>query len=169
MSMPTPKEQFLNAFKMETATTLKVLKAYPKDKMDLKPASKSKNARDLAWTFAMENGLAEKSLTGTMDWSKPPSAPPPAPESMDAIIGAIDQGNKKIVALVEKLGDEQMLGETVKFFVGPKTLGDIPRIQFLWMLLCDQIHHRGQFSVYLRMADGKLPSIYGPTADEPWM
>ena len=169
MSMPTPKEQFLNAFKMETATTLKVLKAYPKDKMDLKPAPKCKNARDLAWTFAMENGLAEKSLTGTMDWSKPPSAPPPAPESMDAIIGAIDQGNKKIVALVEKMGDEQMLGETVKFFVGPKTLGDIPRMQFLWMLLCDQIHHRGQFSVYLRMADGKLPSIYGPTADEPWM
>ena len=39
---------------------------------------------------------------------------------------------------------------------------------FLWMILCDQIHHRGQFSIYLRMADGKVPSIYGPTADEPW-
>ena len=53
------------------------------------------------------------------------------------------------------------------FFVAPKTLGDIPKIQFMWMVLCDQIHHRGQFSVYLRMADGKVPSIYGPTADEP--
>ncbi len=41
--------------------------------------------------------------------------------------------------------------------------------KFLWMLLCDQIHHRGQFSIYLRMAGGKVPSIYGPTADEPWM
>ena len=30
------------------------------------------------------------------------------------------------------------------------------------------VHHRGQFSVYLRMADGKVPSIYGPSADEPW-
>jgi uncharacterized damage-inducible protein DinB len=30
-------------------------------------------------------------------------------------------------------------------------------------------HHRGQLSVYLRLADGKVPSIYGPTADEPWM
>jgi uncharacterized damage-inducible protein DinB len=36
-------------------------------------------------------------------------------------------------------------------------------------MLCDQIHHRGQFSVYLRMADGKVPSIYGPSLDEPWM
>ena len=37
-----------------------------------------------------------------------------------------------------------------------------------WFLLHDQIHHRGQFSIDLRMADGKVPSIYGPTADEPW-
>ena len=29
----------------------------------------------------------------------------------------------------------------------------------------DQIHHRGQFSIYLRMAGGKVPSIYGPSAD----
>jgi uncharacterized damage-inducible protein DinB len=28
------------------------------------------------------------------------------------------------------------------------------------------IHHRGQLSVYLRMQDVKLPSMYGPTADE---
>jgi hypothetical protein len=27
----------------------------------------------------------------------------------------------------------------------------------------------GQFSICLRVADGKVPSIYGPTADEPWM
>jgi len=37
------------------------------------------------------------------------------------------------------------------------------------MILCDQIHHRGRFSIYLHMADGKVPSIYGPTADEPWV
>lgn len=33
----------------------------------------------------------------------------------------------------------------------------------------DSVHHRGQFSVYLRLAGGKVPSIYGPSADEPWM
>jgi len=42
------------------------------------------------------------------------------------------------------------------------------RMDFLWFLLMDMVHHRGQFSVYLRMADGKVPSIYGPSADEPW-
>ena len=28
------------------------------------------------------------------------------------------------------------------------------------------IHHRGQLSVYLRLRNVPLPSIYGPTADE---
>ena len=30
------------------------------------------------------------------------------------------------------------------------------------------IHHRGQLTVYLRLIDVPVPSIYGPTADEPW-
>ena len=61
------------------------------------------------------------------------------------------------------------LEENVHFMTAPKTLGPVTRMNWLWFLLHDQIHHRGQFSIYLRMAGGKLPSIYGPTADEPWM
>jgi uncharacterized damage-inducible protein DinB len=57
---------------------------------------------------------------------------------------------------------------TVQFFVAPKQVGDIPAESFLWFMLHDQIHHRGQLSVYVRMAGGKVPSIYGPSADEPW-
>jgi len=30
------------------------------------------------------------------------------------------------------------------------------------------IHHRGQLTVYLRLIDVPVPSMYGPTADEPW-
>ncbi|HYL98748.1 MAG TPA: DinB family protein [Blastocatellia bacterium] len=43
----------------------------------------------------------------------------------------------------------------------------IPLSQAMWFEMLDHIHHRGQFSVYLRMAGGKVPSIYGPTADVP--
>jgi uncharacterized damage-inducible protein DinB len=42
-------------------------------------------------------------------------------------------------------------------------------IAFLWLMLMDSIHHRGQLSVYIRPAGGKVPSIYGPSGDEPWM
>jgi uncharacterized damage-inducible protein DinB len=162
-----PREQLLDGFEREHATTMRVLRAYPTDELDLKPHAKCKTARELAWTFASEQALAEKALTTGLDWNNP-TRMPPAPATMDAIMAAIEAGHKRVVDLVKGMREDQMFG-TVKFFTAPKTLGDVPVMQFLWMLLCDQIHHRGQFSIYLRMADGKVPSIYGPTADEPWM
>ena len=69
--------------------------------------------------------------------------------------------------VVAAYSDEELL-EPIKFFSGPKTLVDVPRIDFAWLVMSDRIHHRGQWSVYLRMADAKVPSIYGPSADEPW-
>ncbi len=166
-AMPSPKQQFLDAFEREYATTMRVLRAYPTGKLDLRPHPKCKNARELAWAFVSEMGMCEKALTTGFDWSKPPAGMP-APQSFEAILGALEQGHKRAAELVRGLRDDQ-LPDTVKFFIAPKTIGDVPKIQFLWLLLSDQIHHRGQFSIYLRMADGKLPSIYGPTADEPWM
>ena len=109
----------------------------------------------------------EKAITTGFDWSAPPAAPPPVPETMDEISRAFEAAHARVVGRVRGMSDEDLRG-TVRFFVAPKTLGDIPMMEFLWFLLHDQIHHRGQFSVYLRMADGKVPSIYGPTADEPW-
>jgi uncharacterized damage-inducible protein DinB len=68
---------------------------------------------------------------------------------------------------VRKVDDAQ-LNTTVKFVTGPKQMSDLRRMDVLWFLLNDTIHHRGQFSVYLRMAGGKVPAIYGPSADEKW-
>jgi len=39
------------------------------------------------------------------------------------------------------------LDQTIKFFSGPKMMGDVRRIDFLWFMLLDEIHHRGQFSI----------------------
>ncbi|HYJ80052.1 MAG TPA: DinB family protein [Longimicrobiaceae bacterium] len=164
---PGPRQQFLDAFEREHQTTMKVLRAYPPDRMELQPHPRSSTARDLAWTFVMEQVLAEKALTTGFDWSKPPTGMPKAPQTLDEITAALEQSHQKIVQLVRDFPDEKF-SDTVQFMVGPKTLGDVPIIAFLWFLLSDQIHHRGQLSVYLRMADGKVPSIYGPTADEPW-
>jgi hypothetical protein len=171
---PTPKPaaanpgpEFLKAFAHEHATTVKVLLAYPADKLELQPHPKCKTARDLAWMLVQEQGMLQVALTLGFDWSKPMPPPPPAPAAMVDIVVALEQGFKKSVALISKMKPAEF-NETVKFPVAPKTIGDVPKIQFLWMLLSDQIHHRGQFSIYLRMADGKVPSIYGPTADEPW-
>ena len=53
--------------------------------------------------------------------------------------------------------------------MGGKPMMTMPRIACIrGMIMNHIIHHRGQFSVYLRMAGGKVPSIYGPSADEKW-
>ena len=94
--------------------------------------------------------------------------PPDPPESWDELLAALEKAHQDFRDLVASATPEQ-LHENVHFFVAPKTMGTISRIDWVWFLLSDQIHHRGQFSVYLRIAGGKVPSIYGPTADEPWL
>ncbi len=162
----SPRQQFLDTFAREHETTMRVLRAYPTDKLDLRPHAMCKNAKELAFMFAAESVMMERALTTGLDFSKPPAFPP-VPDSWDAILSAVEDGYQRIVRLVTNMQDEELY-ETLKFFVAPKTVGDVEKNQFLWMLLHDQIHHRGQFSIYLRMAGGKVPSIYGPTADEPW-
>src|SRR4051812_43085862 len=94
-----PKKQFLDTFENEYGRTLRVLRAYPKDKSELRPHPKAKNARELAFVFVAEQGLAAKGLTGGLDWSKPPQFPV-APESLDAVIAAFEKGHAQMVELL---------------------------------------------------------------------
>ncbi len=159
------KEQFLRTWETEVATTLKVLRAYPPAKGELKPHGKSRSARDLAWTFVFEGTAGASGAAGKLEF--PPKLPAP-PTQWDALVSECERAFRTMGDSVRSASDAD-LNKTVKFFVAPKKMGDVRRLDFLWLLLMDMVHHRGQFSVYLRMADGKVPSIYGPTADEPWM
>jgi uncharacterized damage-inducible protein DinB len=158
------RQHLAATWEKETETTLRVMRAYPADKLDLKPSEKSKTARQLAWLFSNELLLVQQSVEGALDFAVF-QAPPP--DDMDEIIRRFEDNRRSMLDALRNSTDEQLAG-TTKFYVGPKTMGDIPNEEFLWFLLHDQIHHRGQFSVYLRIAGGRLPSIYGPTADEPW-
>jgi uncharacterized damage-inducible protein DinB len=161
----TEKEQFIQNWEREFQTTLKVLKAYPADKLSLKPHERSRSAGELAWTLAGEETLIIGGvIKGNIDFSNMP----PSPASLHEILDTYERKHKELVAGVRKLSDGDF-EKKMKFMVAPKTMGDIRRADVCWMVLLDSVHHRGQFSVYLRMAGGKVPSIYGPTADEPWM
>jgi uncharacterized damage-inducible protein DinB len=166
--MSTAKQQFLNALDREHAITQRVLRAYPEDQLDLKPHPRSNSARDLAWTFVMERGLGlkvwnDEFAKGFSGGSKPPAPP----QRWNDLLAQLEQANTAYRNTIAAASDDD-LDAKVHFFVAPKTMGELTRLEWIWFLLHDEIHHRGQFSVYLRMAGGKLPSIYGPTADEPW-
>ena len=95
--MKTEKDKFLEQWEVEFPTTLKVLKAFPEAKHDLKPAEKSKSALELAWVFAAEEDVMVGGiLVGNIDWTAFKKAPATLHE-------AISEYEKIHKAMVEKL------------------------------------------------------------------
>lgn len=162
------KQVFLDTYDREHETTMRVLRAYPEDQLDLRPHPKSKTAREIAWIFVLERGLGTKVWNDEFANGVPSGgrAPDP-PENWSNLLAALEKAHREFRTLIASATDEE-LAEDVHFLTAPKTIGTLTRHYWIWFLLHDEIHHRGQFSVYLRMAGAKVPSIYGPTADEPW-
>jgi uncharacterized damage-inducible protein DinB len=168
MTAPTatdPRAATLVAmFRRETAITRKLLRAFPPEQADFKPHERSSTAKTIAWTFVVEARLGIYAIREGDPIGKG-FAPPP--ETWGEILDEFDARFAELESLMAS-ADAERLDAKVPFFVGPKQMGEYPTADFLWFLLHDHIHHRGQLSVYLRMVGGKVPSIYGPTADEPW-
>jgi uncharacterized damage-inducible protein DinB len=158
------KEMFLQAWEREFQTTLKVLKGYPKEKLDLKPAERSRTAKDLLWTFVVEEKVVDGVVKGQVDFMNMPK--PPA--TLGEIVSAYEATHREMGQKLKALTDQEF-NTAIPFMVAPKQMGKVRRGDILWMMLMDSVHHRGQLSVYLRVAGAKVPSIYGPSADEPWM
>jgi len=149
----------------EFKTTMKILKTFPSDRAEYRPHEKSSSAKQLAWTFVIEEGIVEMVSKGKVDFSAPM---PPAPKTMEEIPAAYEQAHKKSLGIIRDMSEDD-LNSPIEFPVGPNQMDTFRKADVLWMTLMDAVHHRGQMSVYLRLVGSKVPSIYGPTADEPWM
>ena len=158
-------DRFRSVYEREHATTRKVLHAYPADKASFKPHERSNVALMLGKTFVIEEKLMLRALRNEQVLGT--GGFPAVPDDWSELLAAFDELNRDMTEALGRLGDESELN-VVKFFSGPKQMADVPPLDFLWFILHDQIHHRGQLSVYLRMVGGKVPAIYGPSADEPW-
>jgi uncharacterized damage-inducible protein DinB len=161
----SPRRQFLDVLTKEFPTTLKVMRAYPQHRASFRPHDRSQPAKRLMWTFVVEQALILKALNG--DLTMPPGFPT-EPDTIEEVISAYESGVADVVAALEKTPDAR-LTKTVQFSLTPRRLDDVPVIDIMWLMLMDSIHHRGQLSVYVRLAGGRVPSIYGPSADEPWV
>lgn len=158
------KAQLMATFERELATTLRVLRAYPADKASYTPHERSSTAHKLAWTFVVENQMAMMALKGPLQFG---AGMPKAPETMGEIISAYESSSKDYMKALAATPDSR-LDEKIPFPSGPGKMGEMRVMEFLWMMFLDSIHHRGQLSVYIRPAGGKVPSIYGPSGDEKW-
>lgn len=161
---PSAKQRFLDAYERDHANTLRVLKAFPAEQSEFQPHERSNTALHLAWTFVVEEQLMLRALRGDALLG---NGFPSPPDSWTGVMDAFNKGYDDMIAELRSSRNADLNG-IAHFFVAPKQTADIPLPDFLTFMLHDQIHHRGQFSVYVRMTGGKVPSIYGPSADEPW-
>jgi uncharacterized damage-inducible protein DinB len=93
-------------------------------------------------------------------------ARPKQPESVAQILKAFDDNVKKARAKIDAQPDPALFA-TWTFKNGEHEIFTMPRIAVLRSFIMNHmIHHRGQMSVYLRLRNVPLPSMYGPTADE---
>ncbi|MCI0489155.1 MAG: DinB family protein [Blastocatellia bacterium] len=152
------RELILNFRQFEFATTMRVLKAYPEDKLDMKPAEKSRSARQLITTFISEEYVCRAVMQGHAPYSDIPRS---WPDDLAELLDIFNQVHDEAQGMIAQADDEEL--DRVVDFNGFQ----VRALDVLWIELHDQIHHRGQFSVYLRLAGARVPSIYGPTADEP--
>lgn len=166
--MPTvdAKQQFLDVFRRERATTLKIMRAFPSSAPSFQPHATSQPALKLMWTFVREQLVITAALNGT--FRMPPAPPPPPPETLAEVIAEYEKGSHDVEKALAAV-PEARLSETIEFFTAPRTFGQVPVGEVIWLMLLDSVHHRGQLSVYLRMQGQRVPSIYGPSLDEPWM
>jgi uncharacterized damage-inducible protein DinB len=164
MNPMSEKDILLKSWEREIQTTLKLIKNYPLSRQDYKPHEKSRSAKELIWTFVIEEKLGiSGASTGKMDFASMPGPP----SSMKEVISELERVHKDFMNKIKNVPESE-LNQMMKFPSGPKKMMDIRRLDVLWSILMDHIHHRGQFSVYLRLVSAKVPSIYGPSADEPW-
>ncbi len=157
------KEIFLRIWEREFQTTVRVFEAFPADKLDLKPHERSRSVRDLAWQCAIDERVIGKILDGQNDLRNVPASPP-APETMEEIVAEYQRAHRDAFEKMSRLSEEGF-GKTVSCFL-PAGEWKMPQPEAFWGNLMDEVHHRGQLTVYLRQAGGKVPSIYGPSGDE---
>ncbi len=157
----TLREFYLQRRQAEFPVFMRVLKAISKDQLNYKPAERSPSAEQLVWTLTTEL----KSCLDVVIDNKAELKPVPPPP-IDAILEKFERWSNELTDRVSKM-DEEAWNRTAQFYVNGKVVSEQPVGTFLWFILFDAIHHRGQLAAYLRPMGGKVPAIYGPSADEP--
>ncbi len=148
----------------EGQTTKRVLERVPEDKLAWKPHPKSYSLGQLALHIASAPGNLAAAVS--MDSFEIPNFTQPSPASRKEILDAFSASLESAKTTLGKMDDAKFMGMWTLKKDG-KVLMSVPRAGFIRSILLNHIyHHRGQLSVYLRLLDVPVPSIYGPSADE---
>jgi uncharacterized damage-inducible protein DinB len=157
-------DSLLMEIDQEAQTTKRLLERIPADKLAWKPHPKAFSLGQLALHIASVPGsVAAAAAPDTME---APSFSQPEPKSRQEVLDTFSKSLESAKETLKKM-DDARLTSTWSLTKNGKVLMSVPRIGFIRSILMNHnYHHRGQLSVYLRMLDVPVPSIYGPSADE---
>ena len=157
-------DSILMEIEQEAKTTKRVLDRIPEDKLAWRPHPKSFSLGQLALHIASVPGSV--AAAAVLDSIEAPNFSQPEPKSRQEVLDTFSKSLESARAALKKM-DDARLNSTWSLTRSGKTLMAVPRIAFVRSILMNHVyHHRGQLSVYLRMLDVPVPSIYGPSADE---
>lgn len=158
-------QALLPEFDHEMATTRRILERVPEDKLGWKPHEKSMTMARLATHVATLAGFTE-GIVGMDSFDVKNAPPSPELKSRQEILGAFDKATAAARKVIAGATDEQLM-KPWSLQADGKTIFTQPRTGVLRSFMMNHsIHHRGQLSVYLRLNNVPVPSIYGPSADE---
>ncbi len=159
------KDALLPEFDHEMATARKVIERVPEDKFAYKPHDKSMSMGRLASHIAEMPNWATSGIT--LDALDLASGYKPFEAASNAeLLAAFDKSVAGARAAIAGASDETFM-KNWSLKNGDQTLMTMPKIAVVRTFVMNHvIHHRGQLSVYLRLNNVPVPSIYGPSADE---
>lgn len=162
----TEKEFFVQILKNELPRFDRVFKAVekiPKSKYTYKHDKKSRTTMELlANTFGSESSMIPHFLKeGKLDFMSWPKAKWQTPAGVRK---EFMKNMNEVLELAKKMPEKKWQSKA-DMYMGAHLEWSDPRGKIAWEFLLDLIHHRGQLSTHLRPMGGKVPSIYGPSAD----
>lgn len=161
-------EALLPEFEHEMATTRRVLERVSAPHASWRPHPKSWTMGELALHVARVPSWTALTLRETLFDLNPPGGLPQQKgfESSAALLETLDNNVAQARDAIRTTNDAAFMVPWSLASAG-KVVFTMPRIAVMRSFVISHlIHHRGQLSVYLRLRDIPVPSIYGPTADE---
>jgi hypothetical protein len=159
--MKNVREYYRECLKAEGPKFVRVLKAVPHDQAAYRPHARSTSSGDLVWLLASElRDACDLIDKGEVHYAVKPA--PPVPQAVSAYEKNLADLEKRLENLSDTAWDRP-----AKLLMDGQVVWDAPLGEMLYGFLFDAIHHRGQLSSYLRPMGAKVPSIYGPSADDP--
>lgn len=151
----------------EAVSTRKMLERIPFEEIAWKPHEKSTEIGHLANHIARLPSFVRHILTADEFDPAASGNQTPALNSSEELVETFDGFLSEAAEYLNNVPDEDLM-KNWQLKSGDHTIFEMARVAAVrTMVFSHLIHHRGQLSVYLRLKDIPVPSIYGPSADEP--